>query len=289
MVPASDVDPTRLLQRRRTSIEGVYEALEALGGHADPEAVGTVVADALGQPSLGFLSTLRGGSERLVTQSIEEFRRFVPSAASNAASGAGLVRILLLQNVELLWWDDEPDFATDADVAASDELIDLVAARKHGHVAFSFGIASDGWIRRGRDFAVQRLFPDREPHGPGLTGTRIRPAMLGVLNELATVIGAASPAATPPIRVTSVTRTVEHQQRLKALGFSALLPSTHCRGWAADIEVAWFERFGADGVLRDVLLDYLDRGVLNVIDEGRAWHICLNPAEVERYHALGIG
>ena len=49
------------------------------------------------------------------------------------------------------------------------------------------------------------------------------------------------------------------------------------------------ERFGAADVLREVLLDYLDRGVLNVIDEGRAWHVCLNPAEVERYHSLGVG
>ena len=287
MFPASEVDPARLLQQRRASIDAVYETLEDLGDAADPGTVGTVVADALDQPSLGFLSTLEGGSERLVAQSVEEFRRFVPSAASNASSGAGLVRILLLQNVELLWWDDEPDFATDADVRAAAELVDLVTERRRGRVAFSFGIASDGLVRRGRDFVVQRLLPHREPRGPGLTCTRVRPAMLGVLNEVAAATRAAAPAGTPPIRVTSVTRTVEHQQRLKALGFSALLPSTHCRGWAADIEVAWFERFGAGDALREVLLDYLDRGVLNVIDEGRAWHVCLNPDEVECYAALG--
>jgi hypothetical protein len=288
MFPASEVDPARLLQLRRASIDEVYDTLSALGDGADPEAVGAVVAEALDQPALGFLSTLAGGPERLVAQSVEEFRRFAPSAASNAASGAGLVRILLLQNVDLLWWDDAPDFATDADVSASSELVDLVTERRRGRVGFSFGVASDGWGRRGRDFVVQRLFPGREPRGPGLSCTRVRPAMLGVLNEVAAASRRAAPAGTPPIRVTSVTRTVEHQERLKGLGFSALLPSAHCRGWAADIEVAWFERFGADGALRDVLLDYLDRGVLNVIDEGRAWHVCLNPDEVERYHALGV-
>lgn len=288
MFPASEVDPARLLQLRRASIDEVYDALSALGDDVDPETVGKVVAEALGQPSLGFLSILRGGSERLVAQSVEEFRRFVPSAASNATSGAGLVRILLLQNVDLLWWDDEPDFATDADVAASSDLVDLVAERRRGRVAFSFGVATDGWGRRGRDFVVQRLLPGREPRGPGLSCTRVRPAMLGVLNEVAAATRGEVPAGTPPIRVTSVTRTVEHQQRLRSLGFSALLPSAHCRGWAADIEVAWFERFGAAGALRAVLLDYLDRGILNVIDEGRAWHVCLNPDEVERYHALGV-
>ncbi len=289
MFPASEVDPARLLQQRRAAIDAVYRTLEGLGDAADPLTVGSVVADALAHPSLRFLSVLRGGPDRLVQQSTEEFRRFVPSAASNATSGAGLVRILLLQNVDLVWWDDEPDFATDADVVSAPDLVDLVDERTRGRVAFSFGVASDGWGRRGRDFVVQRLFPDREPRGPGLSCTRVRPALLGVLNELTAATRDAAPAGTPPIRVTSITRTVEHQQHLKALGFTALLPSAHCRGWAADIEVAWFERFGAAGALRAVLLDYLDRGVLNVIDEGRAWHICLNPSEVGRYHALGLG
>lgn len=289
MIPASEVDPARLLQRRRASIDEVYDALEALGDEADPESVGAIVADALGRPSLGFLSILRGGPERLVAQSVEEYRRFVPSEASNAASAAGLVRILLLQNVDLLWWDDEPDFSADADVAASSELVDLVDERRRGRVGFSFGVASDSWTRRGRDFMVQRLLPRHEPRGPGLSCTRVRPAMLGMLNEVATAVLVAAPVGTPAIRVTSITRTVEHQQRLRALGFSALLPSAHCRGWAADIEVGWFERFGADGALRGVLLDYLDQGILNVIDEGRAWHVCLNPDQVGRYLALGVG
>jgi hypothetical protein len=82
---------------------------------------------------------------------------------------------------------------------------------------------------------------------------------------------------------------VEHQHRLKSLGFSAMVPSAHCRGWAADIEVAWFQRFGADDTLREILLSYLDQGILNVIDEGRAWHVCMNPSKVDRYQTLGLG
>ena len=286
---ASEVDPARLLKQRRASIDGVYETLEALGDHADSAKVADVIADALDRPALDFLSLLEGGPDRLVAQSVAEYTRFVPSEACNATSAAGLVRILLLQNVDLLWWDDEPDFATDADVAESPDLVDLVTERNRGNVDFSFGTASDRLGRRGRDFVVQRLFPDREPRGPGLTFTRVRPAMLGLLNELARVVSRAAPSGTPPLRVTSVTRTVEHQLRLKSLGFSAMLPSAHCRGWAADVEVTWFDRFGAGDALRKVLHGYLDRGVLNVIDEGRAWHVCLNPAEVGRYRALGRG
>ena len=286
---ASEVDPARLLKQRRASIDSVYETLEALGDRADSTKVAAVVADALDHPSLGFLSLLEGGADRLVAQSVAEYSRFVASEACNANSAAGLVRILLLQNVDLLWWDEESDFATDADVAGSPDLVDLVTERTRGNVAFSFGVASDRLGRRARDFLVQRLIPDREPRGPGLAFTRVRPAMLGLLNELSRATRSEAPSGTPPVRVTSVTRTVEHQLRLKSLGFSALLPSAHCRGWAADIEVAWFDRFGAADALRAVLRDYLDRGVLNVIDEGRAWHVCLNPVEVERYHALGRG
>ena len=70
---------------------------------------------------------------------------------------------------------------------------------------------------------------------------------------------------------------MEDQCRLQELGFSAHLPSAHCRGWAADLEVAWLERFGARGALVEVLQDYQRRGLVNAIDEGRIWHICLNP------------
>ena len=75
-------------------------------------------------------------------------------------------------------------------------------------------------------------------------------------------------------------RSVVHQRGYAPSGFTALLPSAHCQGWAADVELAWFERFGAREALREVLLEYADSGVLNVIDEGRAWHVCLAPHAV---------
>jgi hypothetical protein len=282
--PASDVDPVQLLRGRRTSIEATYQAIEDLGPNADTDKVADIVANALAD-ELDFMSHLRGGTDRIVTQAVEDYRRHRPSEASNAESPAGLVRILLLQNIDLTWWDESRDFETEADAKGAG-LLDLVSLRRQGRVDFGFGIASDGLVRRTRDFIIQRVVPHREPRGPGLAFTAIRPAMLGVLNELAVAVRSTGPAKTPPIRVNSIVRTVAHQEHLKTLGFSALSPSAHCRGWAADIEVSWFERFGAADGLREVLLDYLDRGVLNVIDEGRAWHICLNPDHAERYAAL---
>ena len=40
--------------------------------------------------------------------------------------------------------------------------------------------------------------------------------------------------------------------------------------------------------MRSVLLEYSDSGVLNVIDEGRAWHVCLAPHAVARYSMSGL-
>ena len=74
-------------------------------------------------------------------------------------------------------------------------------------------------------------------------------------------------------------------QRLQQLGYSALLPSAHCTGHAADIEMAWLRRHGVAPALEDVLTGYRDAGVLNVIDEGQAWHVCLAPAHLGRYAA----
>jgi hypothetical protein len=283
---AATKESADLLRHRRASIETVFDELEALGPGADPEQVAAILSDALEHPTLGFLSDVEGGSERVVTQAVQDYVRFTPNPASNAKSAAGLVRILLLQNVDLLWWDDVDDFEDDASLERAD-LLDLRRERRRGRVDFSFGIASDGIVRRGRDFLVQRLAPDREPRGPGLACTKARPAMLGLLNEVAHRVAEEAPTGTPPIRVNSIVRTVEHQHHLRTLGFSALSPSAHCRGWAADIEVDWFARFGADSALREVLLDYLDNGLLNVIDEGRAWHVCLNPEVAEHYAELG--
>ena len=47
--------------------------------------------------------------------------------------------------------------------------------------------------------------------------------------------------------------------------------------------MTWFETFGAAESLRGILTDYRDRGVLNVIGEGQAWHLCLNPEHVAAY------
>jgi hypothetical protein len=114
----------------------------------------------------------------------------------------------------------------------------------------------------------------------------VRPQLLRVLNSLAGQYSALGPPGSPPLWVNSVTRSLDQQKHLRRLGFTAHIPSAHCRGWAADIEMLWFERFGSREALAAVLLDRRDRGDLNVIDEGRVWHICPNPARLDSF---GVG
>jgi hypothetical protein len=228
-----------------------------------------------------------GGGDRIIEQALEEYLTFAPCVASNASDPVSVMRIVLLQQIDVAWWSRSPSFADDIAINTSLDLLDLRQMRATGQVRFGFGIGSDRLLRRARDFAVQRLWPDHEPRGPGLSCRLARPELIAVLNELADRLGLAAPEGTPRLWVNSIVRSVVHQRRLRTLGFTALLPSAHCQGWAADVELAWFERFGARDALRSVLLEYSDSGVLNVIDEGRAWHVCLAPHAVARYRMSG--
>ena len=39
----------------------------------------------------------------------------------------------------------------------------------------------------------------------------------------------------------------------------------------------WFRQFDRDNLLARLLIERQAAGQLNVIDEGQAWHLCVNP------------
>ncbi|HYK27873.1 MAG TPA: DUF5715 family protein, partial [Streptosporangiaceae bacterium] len=104
-----------------------------------------------------------------------------------------------------------------------------------------------------------------------------RAELIVLLNQIAAEFAKRAPHGTPRLWVTSLVRSVEHQLHLQRLGYAALLPSAHCVGYAADIEMTWFRRFQADQILQNLLLERQGAGDINVIDEGQAWHVCLHP------------
>jgi hypothetical protein len=281
---AADVSPRFALDGYRASLDELIDGLTRWAPQMNQAAIDRQLARWLNDAEVRWVvDQVPGGGDRILEQAIEEYAGFAPSDASNATDPIGVMRIVLLQQVDVAWWAQSPGFLDDAAIDASEDLVDLRALRRAGQVRFGFGVGSDRLLRRARDFTVQRLRPDHEPRGPGLSCQLARPELIALLNEMADQVALATPPKTPPLRVNSIVRSLVHQRRLRTLGFTALVPSAHCQGWAADVELAWFERFGAREALREVLLGYAESGVLNVIDEGRAWHVCLAPHAVGRY------
>lgn len=221
--------------------------------------------------------------EVLTTRAIQALLDFSPRESATARTPIHEVQILLLQQIDLAWWSGSEDFATDDQLAASAELVDLRALRRRGELDFKFAIASDSFLPRVYKYAIRRGLPWVAPGTPGLSSPYVRPQMVALLNEIAARFQLASDGSAPPLWVNCITRTVVDQCRLQELGFSAHYPSAHCRGWAADIEVGWYERFGVREALVGVLEDLRARDIINAIDEGRIWHVSPNPAHIKDY------
>lgn len=277
-----DVGPVSLedLDRYRSAIGRVHVALtDDIGATVGPEQIDAFVRPRLADPDVTRIleRSAPGGVDAVLGSLRVEVARFRPGSPSSAQDAASLVRIHLLSQVDSLWWRDVEPFH-DADLAGSSELRDLQHLADTGQLAFRFKRQPRGLPGRARNGVVHRYLPRYEPHTSGLSQAMARPELIGLLNRLARDFAAAAPAGTPPLWVTSLLRTVEQQHRLRDLGYSALFPSAHCVGFAADVEMRWYGRFGADHALAATLLDYQARGLVNVVDEGQAWHVCLSPA-----------
>ncbi|MFC4147586.1 hypothetical protein ACFO0M_15120 [Micromonospora mangrovi] len=211
-----------------------------------------------------------------------EVARYQPNARSSAADLTALVRIYLLSRIDVMWWRDVPTFATDAQVNGSTDLVDLEWLRRRDLLRFRYLEQPTGVLHRGWRAVRRRVLPDATPRTAGLMFRRARREVVALLNDLGREFALAAPRGTPPLWVTSLVRSAEHQYRLRRLGYAAMVPSGHCLGWAADLEMAWFARFGARETLARLLLDRQAAGEINVVDEGQAWHICLAPAARRR-------
>jgi hypothetical protein len=223
------------------------------------------------------LSATPDGRDETITRLVSEVRDYQPVTRNNSSSLAALVRISMLAQIDLVWWGRYRGYQTDEDVLESAELVDLDELSAQGQLRFRYRHQVDSLIGRAARSAERRTLPGRSPRTAGLWLARTRPQAVAWLNQLADEFAQIAPPGTPPLWVTSLARSVDHQQHLKDLGYMALLPSAHCVGYAADIEMAWYRRFHAHRRLRGLLLDRQRANEVNVIDEGQAWHICLRP------------
>ncbi|MFI0793325.1 DUF5715 family protein [Micromonospora rubida] len=265
----------------------VADLLVEVGALAAPESAGArqvLLDERLREPAIAAVldatpQGLIGARETLLL----EMARYRPNPRSSAADLTALVRIYLLSRIDVLWWRDAATFMTDAEVNASADLVDLEWLRRRDLLRFRYQQQPATLVGRGVRAVRRRLLPDARPHTAGLKFRRARREVVGLLNDIGREFDRITPPGTPPLWVTSLVRSAEHQHQLRRLGYAAMVPSGHCLGYAVDVELAWFERFGARDALAGLLLARQRAGEVNVVDEGQAWHLCLAPAAGLRF------
>jgi hypothetical protein len=261
----------------RAAVADLMEASRCLGP-SDLVAAERLVAGRLGQQEFAsVLSRLDGGVDVAAARLMREIRNYRPSVRSSASDLPTFVRILLLSQIDSAWWSGTAPFVSDTDVLRSTELVDLTSLKSAKTLQFQYRAQSTGLPGRARDWAQRQALPEMRPRTAGLRFTRSRPEVIAIVNEIAHQLAAALPPRTPRLWVTSMVRSVHHQHRLRSLGYAAVLPSSHCVGFACDVEMRWFRQFDQDKLLGRLLLERQEAGQLNVIDEGQAWHLCVNP------------
>ncbi|GIG87263.1 hypothetical protein [Plantactinospora endophytica] len=260
-------------------------------GRDDLPGLERTLADRLTGPDFTpVLGALPGGTAEAVTRLVREIRDYRPNNRSTARDLAGLIRIYLLSRIDVMWWGHLPGFPTDAALHSSAELVDLESLRRTDLLRFRYRRPAGHLLGRATRAVRHRVRPHRTPPagpavvpaGVGPRTTRTRPEVVALLNQLAVDLARRRPAPTSPLRVTSLARSLEHQHRLRALGYAAMLPSGHCLGYAMDIEMSWLRRFDAPGMLAALLRERQGWGDVNVIDEGQTWHLCVSPRAATR-------
>lgn len=278
IVQLPSVQVNSLLPSYRAMVDGVVDEATRLSRPSDLPVIERLVGRRLGEPELtALLSHLDGGADTAADRLLGELRNYQPDGRSSASDLPTFIRVLLLSQIDSAWWGGTMPFASDADVLSAPELVDLGPLTSANKLAFQYRTQPTGLTGRARDWVQHKVQPGIRPRVAGLRFTRSRPVVVAVVNQIAREFAAALPPRTPRLWVTSMVRSVQHQYRLRALGYAALLPSSHCAGYACDLEMKWFRRFDPGNVLARLLVERQEAGQLNFIDEGKTWHLCVSP------------
>jgi Family of unknown function (DUF5715) len=270
--------PDSSLALYRAAVDDLVREVSEHQQASEMAAVEKIASRWLQEPEIRMLlSHLDGGADTRAAALIGEIRGYQPNGHSSAIDVATFIRILLLSQIDAAWWSGTTPFAYDADVLGSAELVDLEPLQSARLLKFGYRAQPAGLPGRARDWLQHRFLPAFRPRVAGLRLTYSRPVVIAMVNQIAHDFAAAMPTRTPRIWVNSMVRSLEHQHRLRSLGYAAVLPSAHCAGYACDLESSWLRPFDPDNVLPRLLLERQEAGQINVIDEGRTWHLCINP------------
>jgi hypothetical protein len=262
----------------RGAVADVVAELTAHDRRPTVAAAERILARRLAEPEFAtVLSVTPSGAEAATQRILRDLRSYRQLSVNSAEDLVAMVRITLLTQIDVLWWGHVPAYKTDADVLASVDLLNLDALRRGGMVTFNYRHQATNVVARAVRAAERAAAPGRAPVAAGLRLACARAELIVLLNRIAADFARLAPPGTPPLWVTSLTRSAAYQRELRALGYAALLPSAHCAGYAADVEMSWYRNFGARHILQAVLLGHQRDGDINVIDEGQAWHVCVRP------------
>jgi hypothetical protein len=262
----------------RQAVADVLAELTARGRGPSVAVAERVLGCRLHEPDFGMvLSATPSGPEAAIQRILRDVRSYRPRSPNSAGDLAAMIRITLLTQIDVLWWGHVRSYKSDMDVLTAPELLDLDALRRDGRVAFRYRRQPTSLLARAARTAERTAAPGRAPVTVGLRFACARAELIVLLNRIAADFARLAPPDTPRLWVTSVARSVAYQRELRRLGYAALLPSAHCVGYAADVEMSWYRQFDADHALRAVLVGHQRDGNVNVIDEGQAWHVCVRP------------
>lgn len=185
------------------------------------------------------------------------------------------------------WYKDYPEFM---DEMISNNNLDLLALNNlkgNYQILFQYKSIKNGFFSRYHN-SFRRRFDmlKNKPSGNtiGMRTPYIKLELLGLLNEISILLSRQC-GRKIMIQVNSLIRTIEHQNQLLKIGYTYSTFSAHCKGYAVDIERKWYVMNDRPlfRIINSCLKMYAEKGIINLIDEGLVWHICLNPAYIEKY------
>jgi hypothetical protein len=258
----------------------VGDLLLDIAGHAGPDDAAkaeAILTERTAEPELAaVLARTPGGAAGAVSRLLARVRRFQPTPYGGVADIGALVRVVLLSQIDLVWWGHLPPYRTERRLRAAAELVDVEALRRRAHIAFRFRRPSGNPLTRAAHEVNRWFWPDHAPPCPGTRCARVRPEVVALLDQIGWQLAERVDAATT-LWVTGFARSEPRQRAVCQQGYPEVLPSAHCVGYAADVDMAWLRRFEAHGTLAALLMERQRAGEANVIDEGPTWHVCVSP------------
>ncbi len=243
-----------------------------------------------------FLDRLNGSFGRDISRELFAEAKHLwaafPPRAKTIDKHQELVEVLLGQAVDFYWYADSPRYRSDRDVEQDGTLVSFRRHHEDFEVKFIYVQYYGHLLMRipnSLRLRYRRLANHPGKHSQGLTTTRCRKAVAGLINQISEDAAQRTRSEGPfRLLVNSVLRTVEYQNALANIGYVAPRHSGHLAGYAVDIEKQWYAENDrqAHAAIEDTLGQLFQGGVINLIEEGTHWHICLSPDHVQHYEKL---